>query len=179
MRKIAMSFDENIVFGSRVLNAKQEDKPAAGAAAADSSLETESEDSVLEEIKAGNLLNEDVAKAAAEEIKKRNKDRNVAETVQLLQRSKYLRMRQRLILRKNKALKVAAKKFLSALSTLDDDLNLGKHTKATYDAEFKKFCKQRDKEYGEADTEFRDACTELKNGFPGYYSYDWDYSINS
>lgn len=181
MRKIgtSMSYDDAIFFtNDGHLYAKQEDKPAAGGKViADSSLDGEVEDNVIAEIKAGNLLNEDVAKTAAEEIKKRNKERNVQETMLLLQRSKYLRMKQRLVLVKNKALKVAAKTFMIALTTLDEDLNKGAHTKATYDAEFKKFCKQRDKDYAEADTAFRDNLIELKNGFPGYYSYEWDYAI--
>lgn len=175
MRKIGMSFNDT--FANDFKCAKADDKPAAGAGG-DSSLDTETEDTVVEEIKAGNLINEDVAKAAAEEIKKRNKDRNIAETVNLLQRSKYLRLKQRLILRRNKQLKVAAKALMTAFNTLDEDLKAGKHTKTTYDIEFQKAVKQRVKDYAEADAELRVNIQELQAGFPGYYSYQWDCEID-
>lgn len=181
MRKNFLSVEN---FGMMLCKAKDADKPEAGAPAAPAApsagaaAEQDSEDNIEASIDKGVTLTEEVAQKAAEQIAKENKERRVEETKRLMMKSGYVRGKQLLVLRREKRRKIVAKEFLTALSTLDEELKAGKHDEMSYNKAFKEAYKKREESYREADRKYSEYCDKLRKQYPGYWSYEWDYCID-
>lgn len=125
-----------------------------------------------------NVLTEEAAKQAAENIAKKNKDRKVAEMENLLQRSDYTRNKQLLILRRQRKNANAAKDFLKEISALDDELKTGKLDKFAWEVKYREAYEKRAKAFKEADAAYSQYCEKLRNAFPNSWSYEWDYTLD-
>ena len=148
---------------------KKTTKPAAKAA------ENATEENILEVIKTGNKMTENVLKEAEAEIEKEKDDKKKATLKRCILKADYANKRELLELRKRRAEEKATKEMLAASKTLLDDLKGGKITPTEYEDGLNKASIDKKKAFDKIEEEHSKNVTELRDGFSGYYSYDWEW----
>lgn len=147
--------------------AKEEKKKAAQA------VET-TEDNVMEEIRKGNLLDEEVIKLGDEKDNEEEKERLVAEYRRAKNKAKYLNYKALLQLRARRREEKATKQWLNDTKDEFEKLKAGKLTPTEYEKARKEAYEKYRKASEESDSTLSNEMQELKRQFPGYYCYDWD-----
>lgn len=147
--------------------AKEEKKKAAQA------VET-NEENVMDEIRKGNLLDEEVIKLGDEEDDKEEKERLVREYRRAKNKAKYLNYKALLQLRARRREEKATKQWLSDTKDEFDKLKAGKLTPVEYEKARKEAYEKYQKASEQSDSTLNTEIKELQRQFPGYYSYEWD-----
>lgn len=146
----------------------KETKPAANAA------ETVNEENIVEIVTGGNLADTDNVKAAIEKNKKDKDDRQIRELQSVLNESEYTEKKAVLQLRQRRAEDKATKKRLEAVKAAKAELFEGKITPRQFQEKKQEAYKEQSKSYDEASKEYNKLVRELRDAYPGYYSYEWD-----
>jgi hypothetical protein len=132
------------------------------------------EENIEENIKSGVVLTAEMAKKAAENIAKRNKERLVDEMEALIQKNDYIRKQALLSLKKQRRDEKAVKAYLEGLTKLAEELNEGKHDKSSYDKAHEALKKVQKESLKESAIIYDNFFKDLKKQFDGYISWDWD-----
>lgn len=148
--------------------AKKEEKKKGGEAV------VSTEENVMEVIRKGNLIDEEVIKLGDEKDDEEQKNRLVREYREAKNKAKYQNFKALLQLRARRREEKATKEWLNATKTLFDDLCAGKTTPREYEEKRNDAAKERNKAMDESKKQLNKEITELKDQFPGYWRWDWD-----
>ena len=88
--------------------------------------------------------------------------------------ARYINLKKKLLFNKNRREEHAMKVSLDASKELLDKLTSSKLTPNEYETEWKKICKEEREAINKSNEKFDKQVRELREGFPGYYSYEWD-----
>lgn len=149
--------------------AKENKKPAAQAA------ENASEENILDVIKTGNKMTESVLTEAQAEIEKEKDDKKKRTLKNAILKADYTNKRELLELRKRRGEENATKESLAKSKELLDQLKTGKITPNEYEDALMEESKNKKKAFDKVEEEYSKACQELRDGFSGYYAYDWEW----
>lgn len=130
--------------------------------------------SVEEEIRKGNLIDEDIAALGDLKDEEEEKERKIREYRRCKNMARYINLKKKLLFNKNRREEHAMKASLDASKELLDKLTSSKLTPNEYEAEWKKICKEEREAISKSNEKFDKQVRELREGFPGYYSYEWD-----
>jgi hypothetical protein len=130
--------------------------------------------SVEEEIRKGNLIDEDIAALGDLKDEEEEKERKIREYRRCKNMARYINLKKKLLFNKNRREEHAMKASLDASKELLDKLTSSKLTPNEYEAEWKKICKEEREAINKSNEKFDKQVRELREGFPGYYSYEWD-----
>lgn len=147
----------------------KDSKNAANAA----NVEVTSEN-VVEQIKAGNKFEVDVADEAVAKIAKDKKDRQVKELVEAINKADFDEKACLLGLRKNRALETPTKARLKALDEAIKKLKDGKVTPVEYDKERDRIKEEHRKAVNKINEEYDEYNRELRNAYPNYWCWRWE-----
>lgn len=132
------------------------------------------EENVMETIRKGNLIDEEVIKLGDEKDDEEKKNRLVREYREAKNKAKYQNFKALLQLRARRREEKATKEWLDDTKTLFDDLCAGKITPREYEEKRAEAAKKRDKAMNESKTQLNKEIQELKDQFPGYWRWDWE-----
>lgn len=130
--------------------------------------------SVEEEIRKGNLIDEDIAALGDLKDEEEEKERKIREYRRCKNMARYINLKKKLLFNKNRREEHAMKVSLDASKELLDKLTSSKLTPNEYETEWKKICKEEREAINKSNEKFDKQVRELREGFPGYYSYEWD-----
>lgn len=130
--------------------------------------------SVEEEIRKGNLIDEDIAALGDLKDEEEEKERKIREYRRCKNMARYINLKKKLLFNKNRREEHAMKVSLDASKELLDKLTSSKLTPNEYETEWKKICKEEREAISKSNEKFDKQVRELREGFPGYYSYEWD-----
>lgn len=129
---------------------------------------------VEEEIRKGNLIDEDIAALGDLKDEEEEKERKVREYRRCKNMAKYINLKKKLLFNKNRREEHAMKASLDASKDLMDKLTTSKITPNEYEEEWRKVQKDESDAITKSNQKYDKQLRELKDGFPGYYSYEWD-----
>lgn len=132
------------------------------------------EENVLDQIRNKNKVNQTAVDAAMEEMEKENDERLKQEAKRAIQESQYTNTKKLLELRKRRAEEKATKKALESSKEALNKMLGGEITPVQYKEEKRKFEKEEQEAFRAIDKDHDIAIRELRNAYPGYWSYDWD-----
>ena len=133
-----------------------------------------SEENVLDEIKKGNLIDEEVIKLGDEKDNKEELERKVSEYRSAKNKAKYRNYKALLELRARRREEKITKEELAESKANFDDLCAGKITPAEYEDKLRDSAKKRREAIQKSNEELNKEIRELRDRFPGYYCYDWE-----
>lgn len=133
------------------------------------------EDSVMDEIRKGNLIDEEVIKIGDEKDAEDEKERKVREYRKAKNQAKYTNRKALLELRQRRREEKATHEWLNETKSLFNQLCGGEITPSEYKEERRKAAEKKTKAFRDSDAQFSKELRELQNAFPGYWSYEWDY----
>lgn len=131
-------------------------------------------ENVMDVVRKGNLIDEEVIKLGDEKDDQEAKDRKVREYRRAKNESKYNNLKDLLTLRARRREEKITKEKLETSKQLFDDLCAGKITPNEYDEKRKESQKEISKKFDESEKQLRKEISELQDQFPGYWCYDWD-----
>lgn len=158
--------------------AKENKKAAAAATEKEqkaAQVETTSVENIAEQIKNENKFGENVLKEAEEQIQKEKDEKKVRELKSRICKADYVNKRELLELRKRRAEEKATKESLASTKESLDKLKGGKITPTEYDEELREIDKKKREAFNSIDKEHNKLVAELRDGYTGYYSYDWEW----
>lgn len=135
---------------------------------------TLTEDNVMEAIRKGSLIDEEVIIKGDEQDDKELQERKIQEYRCAKNRAKYQNYKALLQLRARRREEKATKEWLNKTKELFDDLCAGKTTPTEYDGLRKEAAKERDKVMSESSKQLNKEISALQRTFPGYYRWEWD-----
>lgn len=147
--------------------AKKEDQKKA----AEQQLNVEN---VMDVVRNGNLIDEEVIKLGDEKDDQEAKERKVREYRRAKNQSKYSNLKDLLTLRARRREEKITKEKLGISKELFDDLCAGKITPNEYEEKRKESLKEIKKKFDESEKQLHKEIQELQEQFPGYWSWEWD-----
>ena len=132
-------------------------------------------ENIEEQIKSENKMEDEIVKAAEDEIQKEKDEKKKSEYKQARMMAEYINKRELLELRKRREEEKATKTALTATLDTLEKLKKGEITPREMDKELGKIAEDKNKAFSEIDNHHRELLQELKNNFPGYYSVEWEY----
>lgn len=150
------------------------DKKPAASAAEKKVVETTVEN-IVDQIKNENKFGETILAEAEEQIKKEQDEKKVRMLKDRICKADYVNKRELLELRKRRAEEKVTKTALADTKEALDELKEGKITPTEYDKKLEEIDKKKYTSFNEIDKEHNTNVQELRNGYTGYYSYDWEY----
>lgn len=133
-----------------------------------------SEENVMETIRKGNLIDEEIAAIGDEQDDKEEQERKVREYRRAKNKAKYQNYKALLQLRARRREEKATKEWLSATKTLFDELCGSKCTPTEYEEKRREAYKECEKAIQESNSQLNKEISELQRQFPGYWCYEWD-----
>lgn len=131
-------------------------------------------ENVMEVVRKGNLIDEEVIKLGDEKDSKEELERKVRDYRRAKNQSKYSNLKDLLTLRARRREEKITKEKLTTSKELFDELCAGKITPNEYDAKRKESLKEIQKKFDESEKQLRTEINELQEQFPGYWCYEWD-----
>lgn len=135
---------------------------------------TSTEENVMELIRKGNLIDEEVIKLGDEKDDEEEKERKIKAYRRAKNKAKYLNLKALLQLRARRREEKATKSWLESTKVLFDDLCAGKTTPNEYEEQRTEAAKARRKAMDESSKQLNKEIEELRDQFPGYWQYEWD-----
>lgn len=131
-------------------------------------------ESIEKQINDGIIMSSDVAKQAAENIAKKNKERRVDEMEACIMEHTFIEQYSLLLLRKDRRNAEASLAFLKGLNELKEKkLDTGVMTKIDYNKAVGQLTNEKRKAIREATDTFDELFQKLKQNYKDYYTYDW------
>ncbi len=134
------------------------------------------EESIEETIKSENKMDEKVLNDALDTIQKEKDERKATILKQCICKADYINKRELISLKRRRAEANATKEALTASKEALDKLTGGNITSAEYDKMLAEIDKKKEKAFSEAANKSEELVRELKDNYPSYYSYEWEYS---
>lgn len=134
---------------------------------------TLSEENVVDIIKKGNLIDEEVIKLGDEKDSKEEMDRKVQEYRRAKNKAKYRNYKALLELRARRREEKITKEELAESKVNFDDLCAGKITPNEYEEKLRASAKKRKDAIVESNKQLEKELDELRDQFPGYWCWDW------
>lgn len=132
-------------------------------------------ENIEEQIKSENKFGENVLAEAEAQIQKEKDEKKVRELKDRICKADYVNKRELLELKKRRKEANATKESLTATKEALDKLKGGEITPVEYDKMLKEIDKKKYDDFNEIDKAHNELVTELRNGYNGYYSFDWEY----
>ena len=129
---------------------------------------------VEEEIRKGNLIDEDIAALGDLKDEEEEKARKIREYRSCKNMAKYINLKKKLLFNKNRREEHAMKASLDASKELLEKLTTSKITPTEYEKEWREICKKEREAISKSNEKYDTQLRELRKAFPGYYSYEWD-----
>lgn len=126
-------------------------------------------------IKNENKMDEKALAMAQEQIQKEKDERKAAILKNAICKADYINKRELLELRKRRKEEAITKKTLAESKALLDDLIAGKLTPSEYEKKLQESDNEKRKSSNEVDEKHRSLIQELRNNYPSYYCYDWEF----
>lgn len=131
-------------------------------------------ENVVEQLKAGNKFEEDVANEAIAQLEKDKKQRQVDELKRAINKASYDEKKCLLSLRKARAQEKPVKDRLKALDAAIDELKGGKITPTEYNKRCDEIKTTHRHALDDIEKEYNEYYRELRNAFPSYWGWDWE-----
>lgn len=131
-------------------------------------------ENVVEQLKAGNKFEEDVANEAIAQLEKDKKQRQVDELKRAINKASYDEKKCLLSLRKARAQEKPVKDRLKALDAAIDELKGGKITPTEYNKRCDEIKATHRHALDDIEKEYNEYYRELRNAFPSYWGWDWE-----
>lgn len=132
-------------------------------------------ENIEEQIKNENKFGENVLKEAEEQIQKEKDEKKVRILKDRMCKADYVNKRELLELKKRRKEANATKESLTATKEALDELKAGKITPTEYDGKLAAIDKTKREAFNNIDKEHNKLVEELRNGYTGYYNWDWEY----
>ena len=134
------------------------------------------EENVMENIKAGNLLKDENVQKALEEIKKREDEQQVRESTNMIMCAKYINTKELIDLRARRREDRITKDTLKKCTDLLNEVLAGKVTPTEYKDKKSEIYREKEKKFRESTEEHDKDIRELRNSLTGEYRYmaEWD-----
>lgn len=126
-------------------------------------------------IKNENKMDEKVLKMAQEQIQKEKDERKAAILKNAICKADYINKRELLDLRKRRKEEAITKKTLAKSKELLDKLINGEYTPTEYENALAESDKEKREAFIKLEDENRVLIQELRNNYPSYYCYDWEF----
>lgn len=133
------------------------------------------ENNIEEQIKSANKMEDDIVKAAEEQIQKEKDDKKKAQMKEAILEAEYINKRELLELRKRRKESTATKEALTASKEALDELKGGKLTPREYEKKMVEVAKKKREAFDTIDKDHRELLQELKSNFPSYNCLEWEY----
>lgn len=130
------------------------------------------ESNVMETIRTGNLMPENLAKEVQEEISKEETEEKKSELKSCILDARYENFRALIIVRKARHEEKHLKTYLTKTKELLDELCTGKKTVAEYQKALREARDEKEKGFNECSKEFEENMKELRNS-NGRFRYRW------
>lgn len=131
-------------------------------------------ENVMDVVRKGNLIDEEVIKLGDEKDDAEAKERKVRAYRQAKNQAKYSNLKDLLTLRARRREEKITKEKLTLSKELFDDLCAGKITPNEYEEKRKESLKDIQKKFDESNKQLQKEIGELQGQFPGYWCYSWD-----
>lgn len=132
------------------------------------------EENINDVINNANVVDEDIAKAAAEQIAKRRKEQVTQELIEVTQKCEFAVLRTVLSVRRSNKVNKRTKAYLKDLAALKDEIVNGKKPVSDWNTKSCELKRAYDKEISDIDKEIDESITKLNDIFPN--SWSWRYS---
>jgi len=132
------------------------------------------EENVMDQIRKGNLIDEEVIKLGDEEDNKEEQERKVREYRRAKNKAKYLNLKALLQLRARRREERATKQWLNDTKAEFEKLKTGELTPLEYEEARKEAYKKLQDAMSQSSKDLEKEVRELQKQFPNYWSYDWD-----
>lgn len=126
-------------------------------------------------IKNENKMDEKALSMAQEQIQKEKDERKAEILKNAICKADYINKRELLELRKRRKEEAITKKTLAESKALLDDLIAGKLTPSEYEKKLQESDNEKRKSSNEVDENHRSLIQELRDNYPSYYCYDWEF----
>lgn len=131
-------------------------------------------ENVMDIVRKGNLIDEEVIKLGDEKDDQEATERKVRAYREAKNQAKYSNLKDLLTLRARRREEKITKDKLTASKELFDDLCAGKITPNEYEAKRKESQKDIKKRFDESNNQLQKEIEELKEQFNGYWIWSWD-----
>lgn len=135
-----------------------------------------SEETIEEQIKSENKMDEAALNSALEIIKKEKDEKKARELKDCICMADYVNKRELIEIRKRRAEAEATKEALKSSKELLDKLTSGEITPNEYRAELEKLDKKKMEAFNTADKKANELIKELRENYPTYYCYEWEFT---
>lgn len=132
------------------------------------------EENVMDQIRKGNLIDEEVIKLGDEEDNKEEQERKVREYRHAKNKAKYLNLKALLQLRARRREERATKQWLNDTKAEFEKLKTGELTPLEYEEAREKAYKKLQDAMSQSSKDLEKEVRELQKQFPNYWSYNWD-----
>lgn len=132
-------------------------------------------ENIEEQIKNENKFGDNVLKEAEAQIQKEKDEKKVRILKDRMCKADYVNKRELLELKKRRKEAAATKESLTATKEALDELKVGKITPTEYDDKLAAIDKTKREAFNNIDKEHNKLVEELRNGYTGYYSWDWEF----
>ena len=137
-------------------------------------VQTPDVENVMDIVRKGNLIDEEVIKLGDEKDDQEATERKVRAYREAKNQAKYSNLKDLLTLRARRREEKITKDKLTASKELFDDLCAGKITPNEYEAKRKESQKDIKKRFDESNNQLQKEIEELKEQFNGYWLWSWD-----
>ena len=149
--------------------------PAAEKPVQKSEITTVTEETIENQIKSENKM-DDKALTEALDLIQKEKDEKKAYTLKVcICKADYVNKRELIALRKRRTEEKATKTALEFSKEALDKLKTGLITPDEYEKELEKCDCEKRKAFSKIEESNSELIKELRNNYPSYYSYDWEY----
>lgn len=133
-------------------------------------VETTSEN-IQEVINNASVITDDIAKAAAQKIADRRKEKLTEQLVDVTQKMEYTKQATLLSLRQQRRREKKISEYLKNLTALSEEISSGKKPVSDWDKEANTLKSQLDKDLREIDADISESRCKLDDIFPNSWSY--------
>lgn len=136
-------------------------------------VETTSEN-IQEVINNASVITDDIAKAAAQKIADRRKEKLTEQLVDVTQKMEYTKQATLLSLRQQRRREKKISEYLKNLTALSEEISSGKKPVSDWDKEASALKSQLDKDVREIDADISESRNKLDDIFPNSWSYRYN-----
>lgn len=131
-------------------------------------------ENVMDQVRANNLQNDTAVAAAMAEIEKEKDEKKKRDAMHAIKKHQYKNVRALIELRKRRAEDKVTKKYLADTKETLDQYLAGKLTATEAEEKDRKDEREKSEGFRKVDEQFSKDIKELRDAYPGYWSYEWD-----
>lgn len=131
-------------------------------------------ENVMDQVRAGNLQNDTTVAAAIAEIEKEKDEKKKRDAMHAIKKHQYKNVRALIELRKRRAEDKVTKAYLSATKETLDQYLAGNITITEAEEKDRKDEREKSDGFRKVDEQFNKDIKELRDAYPGFWTYEWD-----